>query len=274
MQNYISEQDAIESLERLTGKKITLKDIEQCALRGVTPAYMQFMPKNKELYCGSSFHLVWGNELNYETPEILTTPAPGCQEDFWAVLPFPLPSDGLVKTTTGVPYRVFVLRNDGHLESVRDQHYVRVYSDQELRQTAKNVKRYLLKGVVHPTKHGCCQTWDLDRDYDHDLTTVSFISPFADRESNTDSIANNLAVSLKDNRERTSLHLIIAALANKAGYNLDNPAQAAKNLRADLVAIGLGGELTGKGTLIDHFTAVAATANDVRGDYEQSSNRK
>lgn len=274
MQNYISEQDAIESLERLTGKKITLKDIEQCALRGVTPAYMQFMPKNKELYYGSSFHLVWGNELNYKNPEILTTPAPGCQEDFWGVLPFPLPSDGLVKTTTGVPYRVFVLRNDGHLESVTDQHYVRVYSDQELRQTAKNVKRYLLKGVVHPTNHGCCQTWDVDRDYDHDSTTVSFVSPFADSESNTDSIANNLAASLKDNRERTSLHLIIAALANSAGYPLDEPNKAVVRLRADLDAIGLWNSLTGKGPVQKHFEAVAETAKRERENSDDLLNRK
>jgi len=257
VQNYISEQDAIESLERLTGKKITLKDIEQCALRGVIPAYMQFMPKNKELHYGSSFHLVWGNELNYKSPEILTSPAPGCQEDFWGILPFPLPNDGLVKTTTGVPYRVFVLRNDGHLESVTDQHYTRVYSDQELRHTAKNVKRYLSKGEVHPTNHGCCPTWDMDRDCDHDLTSVWFVSPFADCDSNTDSIANNLAVSLKDNRERTSLHLIIAALASKAGYPLDSPSQAETMLKKDLDAIGLCGALNGKGTAEKYFRAVA-----------------
>lgn len=277
MQNYISEQDAIESLERLTGKKIILKDIEQCALKGVIPAYVQFMPKNKELYCGSSFHLVWGNELNYENPEILTTPAPGCQEDFWAVLPFPLPSDGLVRTITGIPYRVFVARNDGHLEPVTDQHYVRVYSDQELRQTAKNVKRYLSKGEVNQTNHACCQTWDMDRDHEHDLTTVWIIGPFADNESIKNSTATKSAPSIMDNRERTSLHLIIAALANKAGYDLDNEtqvAQATKNLRADLVAIGLGGKLTGKNTVENHFSAVAATANDVRADYEKSPNRK
>lgn len=277
VQNYISEQDAIESLERLTGKKITLKDIEQCAVRGVIPAYMQFTPKNKELYSGSSFHLVWGNELNYENPETLTTPAPGCQEDFWAILPFPLPSSGLVKSTTGVPYRVFVLRNDGHLESVTDQHYVKVYSDQELRQTAKNVKRYLSKGEVHPTNHACCPTWVMDRDQDHDLTTVWIASPFADTENAVDVKMKNSTLSPDeklDPRERTSLHLMIAALASKAGYPLDNPSKAEAMLKRDLDAIGLCKSLNGKQTAEKYFRAAAYTAEQERMKSEDSLNRK
>lgn len=271
MVGYISEQEAIERLERLTGKKITVDDIEECALRGVIPAYIQFMPQNKTLYSGTSFYLGYDDAIEHDNLANLTVfDGGGWEEDCWKILPFPLPSDGLVKTTKGLAYRVFVSRNDGHLEPVTDKHYVRVYSDQELRHIAKNVKRYLSKGEVNPTSHACCQTWDMDRDHDHDLTTVWIISPFASSESITNS-TKEPAPSLKDNRERTSLHLIIAALASKAGYPLDNPSQAETMLKKDLDAIGLCSALNGKGTAEKYFKAVADTVEHERKKSENGA---
>ena len=262
---YISEREAIERLERLTGKKITIEDMEECALRGVIPAYIQFMPQNKTLYSGTSFYLGYDDAIEHDNLANLTTfDGGGCEEDFWKVIPFPLPSDGLVKTTNGLAYRVFVSRNDAHLEPVTDQHYVRVYSDQELRQTAKNVKRYLSKGEVNPKKHACCQTWIMDRDQDHDLTTVWIVSPFANNENSIDVTMKSPTLSQDeklDPRERTSLYLMIAALANKAGYPLDNPSKAEAMLKNDLAAMGICKALNSKGTAEKFFVAAVQAAD-------------
>ncbi|WP_137887176.1 hypothetical protein [Pseudomonas sp. 2FE] len=262
---YIEEHKAIETLVDLTGKRITTENMEECARRGIVPAYMQFMPKNKDLYNGTSFHLVYDDAIEYGNLANLTTRDPGGLEgEEWAVLPFPLPSDGLVKANNGWVYRVFVSRNDGRLEPVTEQHYVRVYADQEVRQAAKNVKRYLSKGDVRRINHGCCQTWEDPGDYDMDLKTVWIIGPFADCES---------AVTVKtksperplDPRERTSLYLIIAALANKAGYPLvDNPNRAEAMLKDDLAAIGICDDLNGKGTAKKFFVEAAEAAKNAR----------
>lgn len=254
---YISECEAIERLERLTGMKITIEDMEECALRGVIPAYIQFMPKNKTLYSGTSFYLGYDDAIEHDNLANLTTfDGGGCEEDFWKVIPFPLPSDGLVKTNNGLTYRVFVSRNDAQLEPVTDQHYVRVYSDQELRQTAKNVKRYLSKGEVNPKNHACCQTWEKDPD-NKDLTAAWIISPFAENENIQDS-------KLKDNRERTSLHLIIAALASQAGYSLDKPKEAEARLIKVLALMGICNDGGGKGTVEKHFEAARVTVGDAK----------
>lgn len=267
---YISEDEAIDRLERLTGKKITVEEMEQCALVGVVPAYIQFMPKNKSLYSGASFYLGYNDAIEYGDLASLTTfNGRGCEEEFFRVLPFPLPSNGLVKTTDGLVYRVFVSLDDGRLEAVTEQHYVRIYADQEVRQAAKNVKRYLSKGDVQRINHGCCQTWEMDRDHDHDLTTVWIVGPFADSEEAIDLQMKSPDLSRGDKldpRERTSLYLMIAALASKAGYPLDNPSKAEAMLKRDLDAIGLYKALGGKGTAEKFFEAAARTAEKAKAE--------
>jgi hypothetical protein len=266
---YIEEHEAIERLEKLTGKKITIEEMKACARLGIVPTYMQFMPKNKDLYSGASFHLADDDAIEYSNMANLTTRDVGWEEDFWKVLPFPLPSDGLVKTTGGLVYRAFVSRNDGRLEAVTEQHYVRVYADQEVRQAAKNVKRYLSKGDVQRINHGCCQTWEMDRDHDHDLTTVWIVGPFADSENSADLKMKNTDLSLSDKldpRERTSLHLMIAALARKAGYPLDEPNKAEAMLKNDLAFMGICNALNGKGTAANYFEAAKLAADKAKNE--------
>ena len=269
LSGYISEQDAIEILTKLTKTKITDADIKACAEKGVIPAYIQFMPDNKDLYNGNAFHLVYDDKIEYSKLENLTTLDPGCEEDFWKALPFPLPQDHVIKATDGINYRVFAARNDGKLAPITDEHYTRIYTDEEVRKCAKNIRRYLLTGEVLQTSHTLQQTWLTQRQSDDDVT-VWVQSPFANNENNQNS-------KLKDNRERTSLHLIIAALASKAGYDLEDLAEASVKLRNDLNAIGLWDSLTGKGPegpAQKHFEAVKQTVKRERGISDDLLNRK
>lgn len=264
---YIEENEAIEVLAKLTGREITVQDMRKCASQGIVPAYAQFMPMNKDLYNWSSFYLVWGEAIKAAN---LTSVDSGCEEDFWKILPFPLPADGLLKATDGIPYRVLVSRNDGLLEAVSEQHYIRVYADQEVRQAAKNVKRYLARGDVRRMTHSCCQTWEMDRDHDQDLTTVWFASPFTASESAVCVKAKAPDLDEKlDPRERRSLYLMIAALAQKAGYPLENPSKAEAQLKKDLDAMGIF-KMNGKGTAQGHFEAAALVAEQARQDSEGS----
>lgn len=263
---YIREDQAIERLEKIIGKTITIDDIKECARLGIIPAYAQFMPVDKDIYNGSSFHLVWGEAINADN----LTSRDGCEANFWKVMPFPLPTDGLVKATDGVPYRVLVSRKDGRLEAVSEKHYVRVYADQEVRQAARNVKRYLARGDLQCMTHSCCQTWEMDRDHDHDLTTIWITGPFTASESAVNVKAKIPDLDEKlDPRERRSLYLMIAALAQKAGYPLDNPSKAEALLKKDLDAMGIF-KMNGKGTAQGHFEAAALVAEQARQDSEGS----
>lgn len=253
---YISEQDAIEILTKLTKIKITVTDIKACAEKGVIPAYIQFMPDNKDLYNGNAFHLVYDDHIEYSKLESLTITDPGCEEDFWRVLPFPLPQDHVIKATDGINYRVFAARNDGKLAPITGEHYTRIYTDEEVRKCAKNIKPYLLKGVIQQTSHAHQQRWVAQRRSDDDAT-VWIPSPFANNE-------NFQSSKLKDNRERTSLHLIIAALASQAGYSLDDPDKAEARLKEDLAFMGICDDMGGKGTAKKHFEAAALTARDAK----------
>lgn len=174
---YISEAQAAETLSKCTGQNITINDMLEYAYLGIVPAYMKFSPKDKKLYPGRAFHLVHSSVASEIASGNLTT-FEGCEEDFWRVLPFPLPRNGVVNTTVGLAYRVYVARSDAHLDEVSDQHYVRVYAPQEVRQAAKNVRRYLSEQGFQPVVHGCGETWEIDRDHDHDLLTASIVSPF------------------------------------------------------------------------------------------------
>lgn len=270
---YISELSAIEILTTLTKTKITEANIKECAIKGVIPAYIQFMPSDKDLYNGSSFHAGYEKALKNVNLEEITTLDPsygyGYEDDFWNILPFPLPHDNIIKATDGNSYRILVSRKDGKLEPATDEHYVRVYTDEEVRKCARNIKRYLLKGDIQQTSHTLQQTWVAQRRSDDDVT-VWVPSPFANNENIKDP-------ELKDNRERTSLHLIIAALASKAGYDLEDSGDASSRLRDDLNAIGLWNSLTGKGPegpVQKHFEAVKQTVKRERGISDDLLNRK
>lgn len=268
---YIEEHEAIEMLAKLTGKEITVKDMKECASDGIAPAYMQFMPNDNDLYNGDSFSLVYDPDIEYGNHTNLTN-FHALDGEEWAVLPFPLPKDGLVKDSNGVAYRVFVSRNDGRLEPVTEQHYVRVYAAQEVRQAAKNVKRYLAKGDAPRMNHGCCQTWVDPGNYDTDPTTVWIAGPFADSENlRTKNSARPLDGKL-DPRERKSLYLMIAALARKAGYPLDDPDTAERMLKNDLADIGICEDLSGKGTAGGHFKAAALAAQKAEKESRERAN--
>jgi hypothetical protein len=258
---YIEEHEAIEMLVELTGKEITTKVLKECASLGIIPAYMHFMPEDNGLYNGGSFFLVYEAAIEHDNLVNLTTRDPGGLEGAeWAVLPFPVPRDGVVKANNGWVYRVFVSRNDGYLEPVADQHYVRVYTRQEVRQAAKNVKRYLTKGDVHRMHHGYCPTWEDPGDFDMDLKTVWITGPFAENENLKAKKSERSLDDKLDPRERTSLYLMIAALAQKAGYPLDKPSRAEAMLKDDLAAIGICEDLGGKGTASGHFEAALRAA--------------
>ncbi|HCE8944364.1 TPA: hypothetical protein NHU91_003571 [Pseudomonas aeruginosa] len=272
---YIDEHEAIEILAKLTGQEIAVKDLKECANRGIVPAYMQFMPKDKNLYNGRSFFLVYDAAIECGNLASLTTVSPGGLEgEEWAVLPFPLPSDGLVKANNGWVYRVFVSRNDGRLEPVTEQHYVRIYAAQEVRRVAKSMKRYLNKGTEQRMPHGCFQTWKDPGDYDMAPKAVWIISPIAESENLRTKKPERPLDDKLDPRERTSLHLMIAALANKAGYPLDNPDRAEAMLKDDLAAIGICKNLSGKGTASGHFRAAELAAQKAADESSELASSK
>lgn len=272
---YIEEREAIEILAKLTGEEITAKDMKECASLGIVPAYMQFMPKDTDLYNGGSFFLVYDAAIECGNLASLTTVSPGGLEgEEWTVLPFPLPGDGLVKANNGWVYRVFVPRNDGCLEPVTEQHYVRIYAAQEVRQAAKTVKRYLNKGTVQRMTHGCFQTWEDPGDYDMDPKSVWIIGPFAESENLRTKKPERPLDGKLDPRERTSLYLMIAALARKAGYPLDDPNRAEAMLKNDLAAIGICEDLNGKGTASGHFEAAALAAQKAEKESRERASSK
>lgn len=260
LNDYISEQEAIETLTTLTKIKITISDIKKCADKGVVPAYMQFMPRDTSLYTGASFHAAYEVALKNANLEEITTLDPsygyGYEDDFWKILPYPLPNDNIITATDGVSYRILVSRTDGKLESITNEHYVRVYTDDEVRKCAKNIKTYLSKGEIQQTSHAHQQRWLAQRQSDDDIT-VWVPSPFTNNENSQNS-------KLKDNRERTSLHLIIAALASQAGYSLDKPKEAEARLIKDLALMGICDDMGGKGTAEKHFEAAELTARDAK----------
>lgn len=271
VQGYIEESDAIEILAELTGAEIPVKRMTECASWGAVPAYMQFMPKDNDLYNGDSFSLVYDPDTEYGNHTSLTT-FHAFEGEEWRVLPYPLRSDGLVKTNDGRAYRVFVSRNDGRLEPVTEQHYVRVYAAQEVRQAAKAVKSYLKKGTGPRMAHSCCQTWVDPGNYDMASKTVWITGPFAESENLRTKKPERPDGKL-DPRERTSVYLMIAALAQKAGYPLDDPDTAERMLQNDLAAIGICKKLGGKGTAKGHFEAAALAAQKAESEESDSLER-
>lgn len=191
---YISEKQAAEILSKSIGQSITSDDMVECANLGVVPAYIKFKPVDKKLYPGKAFHLVHEKVVSEVEPGCLTT-FEGCEEDFWKVVPFPLLPGGVVNTNAGFTYSVFVASSDANLEAVSEQHCVRVYAPQEVRQAVKNVRRYMSGLGFQPIGHGCGETWEIDRDHDHDQRTDWIISPFSNALD---------AINLTKRKRRTS----------------------------------------------------------------------
>lgn len=272
---YISEENAAERLSKLTKRNISEKDMYELAHLGVVPAYLKFNPSDKEMYPGRAFHLVANAVVNKLKQCDLTT-FEGGEFEWSEILPFPLPKNGIINTSIDVPFNVFVARSDAHLESVSEDHYIRVYAPPEIIQAAKNLRLYMSGRSFEPILHNYCETWEIERDQDHDLRIACIISPFSDNEriTNATATATKQASSLKDNRERTSLHLMIAALASQAGYDLEDSAEASSKLRSALDAIGLWRSLTGKGPVQKHFEAVKQTVKRERGISDDLLNRK
>lgn len=176
---YISEEKAAERLSRLIERSITVEDMYEYAHLGVVPAYMKFKPEDKKLYPGQAFHLV-ADAVASKLKQCDLTTFEGHEADWSEVLPFPLSKNGIVNTSIDVAFRVYVARSDARLEAVSEHHYVRVYAPQEVNQAAKNLKLYVSGHGFQPINHSCGETWEIERDHDHDQRTAWITSPFAD----------------------------------------------------------------------------------------------
>ncbi|WP_247257619.1 hypothetical protein [Pseudomonas moorei] len=185
---FITEKAAIKILAE-AGIVVSHDHMAEFSKIGVVPAYIKFKPTDKELYQGAAFHFVDPEEIDIDRSEPLTS-VTGTEIPEWNVLPYPIPDDGILKLTTGFTYggktevvheiywKVFAERNDGKLVDVSDEHYVRVYAPQEVRQSAENARSYLDGNGYQPMVHSCCETWEYGET--EITTTGSLPSPFFD----------------------------------------------------------------------------------------------
>jgi hypothetical protein len=179
------------------------------------------------MYPGNDFYLVDDDQFTRVEPGKLTT-IHGCPSSAWGLLPFPLSKKGMitvaedaaydsVRDEAFVPfsYKVFVARSDEKLEEVSEQHFVRVYAPQEMRQAAKNFERYFTEHDCQPMKHSRCQTWGST-----EITIevpATFMSPFADAADAIDfkkRIRKNISSSSDDlpGKDMDCMRLVIAAM--------------------------------------------------------------
>lgn len=265
---YISEQEACNRLSKIIRQDISRDEMLELSEAGVIPAYMEFHPVDDCMYPGNRFFFVnalvedvcMGNGMEAEL----------------RLLPFPLRDGGIfraaewayhgsnrVPTLRTQDYKVFALRADGHLDAISEDHFIRVYALHEVRPSSAKVKQYLRNKKVEPTVHGYCNAFD-----GFDIVTVgewTGMSPFTDDPDYLNS-EKLLGSDKLDPRERTSLYLMIAALATKAGYPLDHPSKAEAMLKNDLAAMGICNALSGKQTAEKFFEAAAQAADKAKNN--------
>ncbi|PTU04139.1 hypothetical protein DBR45_03395 [Pseudomonas sp. HMWF031] len=177
---YISEKQAALLLSRLTGLNINTQDMDEYSNLGITPAYIKFKPKDKVRYPGDKFQLVQPSIVNDVGVNNLTDID---TQSLMHVLPFPIPDCRTVHSSAGITFAVFVANSDRRLVEVSDSHYERVYAPQEVRLAAKNILRASSPLSIPAISHTCGETWEVERDHDHDAFTACIISPFANNKS-------------------------------------------------------------------------------------------
>jgi len=207
---YISEKQAALLLSRLTGQSITIEDMDEFASIGIAPAYMRFKPKDKARYPGDAFQLV--------QPSVVSEVGMGNLTDIdtqsaMQILPFPLPDCRILNSSAGVAFTVFAANSDRCLVEISDSHYERVYAPQEVRLAAKNILRAPSPLSISPINHSCGETWEIERDHEHDACTAWIISPFASSKAvQVDKRnRNNASGDFKD-IDPPSMRLIIAGM--------------------------------------------------------------
>ena len=265
---YISEQEACNRLSKIIRQDISRDEMLELSEAGVVPAYMEFRPTDSCMYPRHRFFFVsalvedvcMGNGMEAEL----------------RLLPFPLREGGIFRAaewafhgSNRVPthrtqdYKVFAVRADGHLDPISEDHFVRVYALPEVRPCSAKVKQYLRNKEVKPTIHRYCNAFD-----GFDIETVGEwvgMSPFTEDPDDLNSEKQSGSEKL-DPRERTSMYLMIAALAKKAGYPLDHPSKAEAMLKNDLAAMGICKALSGKTTAEKHFEAAAQAADKAKNN--------
>lgn len=214
---YITEEKAMETLSKEAGREITSDLMEELASCGVVPAYMVFRPVDKALYPGKRFFLLSSHDTDISSLNGFESPI--------KALPFPLREDGTFKvsdwaiwgkgkfpTLVTLAYRVFALRADGALDPICDQHFVRRYTQQEVRQSVKRVRLYFdTDDSTEPTPHAFYETFD-----SYDIEAVGeyrTLSPFTDDPAFTSPTRRtpSTSVAAESSSTRSEL-LMISAL--------------------------------------------------------------
>jgi hypothetical protein len=190
MPDYISEKLAIKKLSEITKGKINeeisdslMQELVNC---GVIPSYIKFHPKDKTAYLDKSFY--------FFSPDCEDEPTmkPGWDNGFKSpiqALPFPLREGGILKmaewavhgqqrlpTLRTFDYLVMAVRSNGQPEHLTDQHFVRLYTLQEIRQSKQNVIQYIETGKYQRAVHSYCDEFPGIEDE----TVLMGMSPFTD----------------------------------------------------------------------------------------------
>lgn len=161
---HISEKEAIKRLANATGIEITESLMDELSSTGVLPAYMVFRPIDTVKYPGKRFFLVPLAEtdvskLNGFDSEIRTLPFPLLEDSTFRVSEWASLGKSKFPTLQMITYRVFAARADGQLDPIDEQHFVRVYAPQEVRQATKNVQQYMAGKGYTETPHAYCDAF-------------------------------------------------------------------------------------------------------------------
>lgn len=174
---YISEKQAVLLLSRLTGLNFTFEDMDEFASLGIVPAYIKFKPKDKAVYPGDCFQLVQPAVVKEVGLANLTDVD---AQSLMQILPYPLASCGTLESSVGTTWKAFAARADRRLVELSEAHYERVYAPQEVRLAARNILRSSSPLDIPRICHSSGETWEIERDHDHDASTAWIVSPFAD----------------------------------------------------------------------------------------------
>lgn len=161
---YITEEQAMTMLAKEIGVEMTVSLMDELASCGVIPAYMVFRPIDTALYPGKRFFLIRLPEteisvMNGSDAEIRALPFPLRKGGTFKVAEWAIWGKGKLPTLDTLTYRVFAVRADGNLDPITDQHFVRRYTQQEVRQAAKNVRQYLAGNGCTVTPHAFCDAF-------------------------------------------------------------------------------------------------------------------
>lgn len=246
MPDYISEKLAIKKLSEITKGKINeeisdslMQELVNC---GVIPSYIKFHPKDKTAYLDKSFY--------FFSPDCEDEPTmkPGRDNGFKSpiqALPFPLREGGILRmaewavhgrqrlpTLRTFDYLVMAVRSNGQPEHLTDQHFVRLYTLQEIRQSKQNVIQYIETGKYQRAVHSYCDEFPGIEDE----TVLVGMSPFTDDPDHlnpnrrTRKQVNSSSSDEVPGEDKPCMRLIISAM-HEMIYELR--AELGKKLRND-----------------------------------------